>query len=65
VVPSDLKAKKINLKEAKAKLSEDNPKDTLWKNPKNSQEIVDQIEDTLYDEGLIDLEDDLENSDDD
>jgi DNA polymerase-3 subunit alpha len=52
-LPGDLKAKKINLKEAKAKSSE---------KPKTPQELMDQIEDNLYDEGLIDLEDDFENN---
>jgi len=50
-VPGDLKAKKINLKEAKSKSLE---------KPKNPQELMDQIEDNLYDEGLIDLEEDPE-----
>jgi len=51
-LPADLKAKKINLKEAKAKLliKEEDEK------PKSPQEILDQIEDVLYDEGLIDLD---------
>lgn len=57
-LPSDLKAKKINLKEAKAKLFGPAPEEK----PKSPQEILDQIEDTLYDEGLIDLDD--ENEDD-
>lgn len=52
-LPGDLKARKINLKEAKAKQTE-------VEKPKSPQEILDQIEDTLYDEGLIDLEDDPE-----
>lgn len=55
-LPDDLKAKKINLKEAKAKMAEAGIKEK----PKDPQEILDQIEDTLYDEGLIDLEDDSE-----
>jgi len=50
-LPADLKPKKINLKEAKAKSAE---------KPKNPQELMDQIEDNLYDEGLIDLEEDPE-----
>lgn len=54
-LPEDLKAKKINLKEAKAKLAgADKEK------PKDPQELLDQIEDNLYDEGLIDLEDESE-----
>ena len=52
-LPSDLKAKKINLKEAKAKLN-------ITEKPKSPQEILDQIEDTLYDEGLIDLDEEPE-----
>ena len=55
-VPADLKAKKINLKEAKAKLF---GKEEVEK-PKDPQEILDQIEDTLYDEGLIDLDEEPE-----
>jgi DNA polymerase III alpha subunit len=56
-VPADLKAKKINLKEAKAKLSGSKEEDEI---PKNPQEILDNIEDTLYDEGLIDLDEEPE-----
>lgn len=50
-LPTDLKPKKINLKEAKSKSLE---------KPKNPQELMDQIEDNLYDQGLIDLEDEVE-----
>lgn len=57
-LPADLKAKKINLKEAKAKLFGE----VKEEKPKSPQEILDQIEDTLYDEGLMDLDD--ENEDD-
>lgn len=56
-LPDDLKAKKINLKEAKAKMF--GIKEEVEK-PKSPQEILDQIEDTLYDEGLIDLDDESE-----
>lgn len=56
-VPEDLKAKKINLKEVKAKLLNSST-DEMSEKPKDPQEILDQLEDTLYDEGLIDLEDD-------
>jgi DNA polymerase-3 subunit alpha len=59
-LPGDMKAKKINLKEAKAKMSGSNPKDSDSEKPKNPQDILDQLEDTLYDEGLIDLEEDSE-----
>jgi len=58
-LPSDLKPKKINLKEAKAKLLGKEDVEVVQK-PKNIQELQDQIEDTLYDEGLIDLEEDIE-----
>lgn len=51
-VPADLKAKKINLKEAKSKLMGQETE-----KPKTAQEILDQIEDVLFDEGLIDLDD--------
>lgn len=51
-LPADLKAKKVNLKEAK-KLADDAAKKiTEVKN------LLEEIEDTLYDEGLIDLDDD-------
>jgi hypothetical protein len=56
-LPDDLKAKKINLKEAKAKMFGIKEED---EKPKSPQEILDQIEDTLYDEGLIDLDDESE-----
>ena len=59
-VPIDLKAKKINLKEAKAKLVGPNPKGNTWEIPKSPEDILTQIEDSLYDEGLIDLEEDPE-----
>jgi hypothetical protein len=55
-LPADLKAKKINLKEAKAKLFGE----VKEEKPKSPQEILDQIEDTLYDEGLMDLDDESE-----
>jgi DNA polymerase III subunit alpha len=55
-VPGDLKAKKINLKEAKAKLF--GPLEP--EKPRDPQEILDQIEDVLYDEGLIDLDEEPE-----
>ena len=47
-VPADLKAKKINLKKAKSENAEKS---------KEPQQILDQIEDNLYEEGLIDLDD--------
>jgi len=55
-LPDDLKAKKINLKEAKAKIFN---KEEL-KKPSSVQEIEDQMEDSLYDEGLIDLDEELD-----
>jgi DNA polymerase-3 subunit alpha len=62
-VPSDLKAKKINLKEARAKFKEPSPKDMAWeiKDPNDPQHLFQEIEDNLYDEGLIDL--DVEDND--
>jgi DNA polymerase-3 subunit alpha len=48
-VPNDLKAKKINLKEAKSKVIEE-------EKPKDINTLFEDIEDQLYDEGLIDLE---------
>jgi len=56
-LPADLKAKKINLKEAKAKLVQTNTEKS-----NESNDLLERIEDTLYDEGLIDL--DEENEDD-
>lgn len=50
-LPEDLKAKKINLKESKSKLI----KDTITK-LNETKDLLEQIEDSLYDEGLIDLE---------
>jgi DNA polymerase-3 subunit alpha len=52
-LPADLKAKKVNLKEAKAKAA----KETVEKLTEVS-DLVEQIEDALYDEGLIDLPED-------
>lgn len=49
-VPEDLKAKKINLKEAKKQVV---PIDFI---NCNGQTLLEHIEDNLYDEGLIDLE---------
>lgn len=53
-LPSDLKAKKINLKEAKSKTDE-----TVI-NKSNLDLLLEQIEDQLYDEGLIDLDEELD-----
>lgn len=49
-LPKDLKAKKINLKESKAKLAEEAKKSGQIK------DLLEKIEDHLYDEGLIDLD---------
>jgi DNA polymerase-3 subunit alpha len=51
-LPADLKAKKINLKETKAKLAEEAKKNNEIKN------LYEQIENEMYDEGLIDLNED-------
>lgn len=48
--PAELKAQKINLKQAKKK-----------DEPKTPQQILDDLEDDLYEEGLIDANDDPEN----
>lgn len=59
-VPADLKAKKINLKEAKSKMGQEpDPKETNWEKTKDPNDLFQEIEDNLYDEGLIDL--DVEN----
>jgi len=56
-VPADLKAKKINLKEAKAAAKEAGLEaEEKKKNPN----LMERIEDILYDEGLIDLDEDPE-----
>ena len=60
--PADLKAKKINLKEVKAKKSEPDPKDAPWEKANSPEDLLNRIEDVLYDEGLIDL-DEEENDD--
>lgn len=62
-VPADLKAKKINLKEAKAKAKEDGnpfdiPEETKDYVNNKGQTLFERIEDILYDEGLIDLDED-------
>jgi DNA polymerase III subunit alpha len=54
-LPPDLKAKKINLKEAKAKLAQEAIDKKL-----GVKDIIEQIEDALYDEGLIDLDQESE-----
>ncbi len=56
-LPADLKAKKINLKEAKAKSKnkEVTIKEAL-ENPEENKDLFEKMEDMLYDEGLIDLD---------
>lgn len=64
-LPADLKAKKINLKEAKAKSIQQLAEDSIRKGDTYehiSRDLLEKIEDSLYDEGLIDLdEEDNEN----
>jgi DNA polymerase-3 subunit alpha len=52
-VPADLKAKKVNLKKIKAELSQ---KEQKLEKSNDPEELFQQIEDNLYDEGLIDLD---------
>lgn len=60
-LPADLKAKKINLKEAKAKAKEKDFTDSSsWINDTEPKNLLEKIEDSLYDEGLIDLEEESE-----
>lgn len=54
-LPTDLKAKKINLKEAKANLIKER-----MENPHDLSNLFEQIEDQLYDEGLIDLDENID-----
>lgn len=54
-LPVDLKAKKVNLKEAKAAQKEASPKDLMWE-PQKEDSLLERMEDMLYDEGLIDLD---------
>jgi len=56
-LPEDLKAKKINLKEAKSQLNLQTSDSS-----NENKDLMEKIEDILYDEGLIDL--DEENDDD-
>lgn len=59
-LPGDLKAKKINLKEAKAKSKENDPTEPIVE-----KTLFEEIQDTLYDEGLIDLDEDESDESDD
>jgi DNA polymerase-3 subunit alpha len=52
-LPADLKAKKVNLKEAKKLAGED-------KKSNEPKDLLEEIEDNLYDEGLIDLDEEPE-----
>jgi len=54
-VPSDLKPKKINLKLAKAK-NGISTEENIIENPTDLSNLLEKIEDALYDEGLIDLD---------
>jgi DNA polymerase III subunit alpha len=56
-LPADLKAKKINLKEAKAKLTEEKGKKIS-----EIKNLSEKVEDSMYDEGLIDFNESDENS---
>jgi DNA polymerase-3 subunit alpha len=51
-LPADLKPKKVNLKEAKSKVEEENINNT---DPKS---MFEEMEDYLYDQGLIDIKED-------
>jgi DNA polymerase-3 subunit alpha len=57
-LPADLKAKKVNLKESRAKLSENIA--TVITGTSDVANLLEQIEDQLYDEGLIDLDEEPE-----
>lgn len=59
-LPADLKAKKINLKEAKTKSAAE----SVVKKANEIKTLLEQIEDSLYDEGLIDFPDDDDDDDD-
>jgi DNA polymerase-3 subunit alpha len=55
VVPADLKAKKVSLKDTKTKAAED-----ILKKTTEIKGLLEQIEDSLYDNGLIDLDEEPE-----
>lgn len=57
-LPADLSAKKINLRDAKSKAS-----DTIEinKNPNDTEGLFEEIEDLLYDAGLIEINEDSDN----
>jgi DNA polymerase-3 subunit alpha len=54
-LPADLKAKKVNLKESKAKT------ENVDRSPDKIDNLMEILEDHLYDQGLIDLDEDPEN----
>jgi hypothetical protein len=56
-LPADLKAKKVNLKEAKAKAKAD-ALGGIPEAPNKEQTLEERLIDMLYDEGLVDLEED-------
>jgi DNA polymerase III subunit alpha len=56
-LPADLKAKKINLKEAKSKTVKEPSTDPLADKSSEKGDLFERLEDMLYDEGLIDLDD--------
>lgn len=55
-LPADLKAKKVNLKETRSK-----NKEPAKENANDPKSLLEEIEDSLYDEGLIDLDEDSDN----
>jgi DNA polymerase-3 subunit alpha len=57
-LPADLKAKKINLKDSKKTLKDD--KDQKLQLDTSVEAIVERMEDMLYDEGLIELNDEIQ-----
>jgi DNA polymerase III subunit alpha len=60
-LPADLKAKKVNLKEAKAKAKlAGNSLQSTEDDDKQGQNLLERLEDMLYDEGLVDLDEEPE-----
>jgi DNA polymerase III subunit alpha len=55
-LPTDLKAKKINMKEARTKINPEPIIDTKIKKTESFSNLLESVEDELYDEGLIDLD---------
>lgn len=54
-LPADLKAKKVSLKDTKTKST------PIEENPNKVDNLFEELEDQLYDEGLIDLDEDFDN----